>query len=317
VQTAAPAAHVNPLNKTALGHQTTARFSELALHPNSQRALAEVMQYALMTEVQHKAIPVCLAGGDVVARAKTGTGKTLGFCLPAIETMIKKGCVRGGCSVLILSPTRELAMQSATEAEKLSTFHGFGVQTIYGGTSIQKEKRRLFGAAAQRCDILVATPGRLIDHLENTPGGAQLFANLRVLVLDEADQLLEMGFQPAMKKIAGLLPSKETRQTLLFSATMPPKVRQFVPLVARTTNTYVDCVGDQEEQTHTHVKQEMLVVDGQDQIKAMLQILLIKMTEPEYVKEAAAAAVIILRGSSSLGLLVLFRLSYYSSPTTN
>ena len=127
---------------------------------------------------------------------------------------------KGDVSVLIVSPTRELASQIHVEANQLLTFHEYGAQVVFGGTNIGTDKKRL---RENRCDFLVATPGRLIDHLENE-GLRERMSNLRVLVLDEADQLLEMGFRPSIEKILSYLPRK--RQTLLFSATVPDAVKQ-------------------------------------------------------------------------------------------
>ena len=148
----------------------------------------------------------------------------MAFLIPSIESLRRDGSApppKGSISVLVISPTRELAQQIATEARALLTYHKpYRVECFYGGTNIGSERRRLQN---DRCDFLVATPGRLIDHLENS-GLADHLSSIKTLVLDEADQLLEMGFRPAIEKILGFLP--KNRQTLLFSATMPKAVRQ-------------------------------------------------------------------------------------------
>lgn len=143
------------------------------------RALHEVMQYQFMTQVQLASLPPILRGTDVLARAKTGTGKTVAFLLPAIEVLLKNPpASRSAISVLILSPTRELAAQILAEAKQLLTFHSFKTLCIFGGTNIKQDHRALAG----QVDFLVATPGRLQDHLQNTPGFARKMDNLRVLI---------------------------------------------------------------------------------------------------------------------------------------
>ena len=187
-----------------------------------------------MTEIQAKTLLPALAGTDVLARARTGTGKTVGFLVPSIERVQQRRGGSSGIDVLVISPTRELATQIGTQAEALATHHGggFGTQVVFGGTP---SKRDLSRFNAQLPAVLVATPGRLIDHLENSRlaggsrggGGARPFSDalrdLKVLVLDEADQLLDMGFEREIRRITSFLPP--SKQTLLFSATMPPALR--------------------------------------------------------------------------------------------
>ena len=171
---------------------TTMAFASMGLSRESMRAISEVCKFTHATAVQDQTLPHITKGVDVLARAKTGSGKTVGFTLPSIELLTKNQVRRGDVSVLIVSPTRELASQIHVEANQLLTFHEYGAQVVFGGTNIGTDKKRL---RENRCDFLVATPGRLIDHLENE-GLRERMSNLRVLVLDEADQLLEMGFRP-------------------------------------------------------------------------------------------------------------------------
>ena len=157
----------------------------------------------------------------------------------------------GNISVLILSPTRELAQQIETEARNLLTFHqrprALRCDIVYGGTNINAERKRVVQRAP---DILVATPGRLIDHLENSNLGPSL-SKLRVLILDEADQLLDMGFRPAIEKIIGYLP--RDRQTLLFSATIPKGVQEVAGLALKKGHNFIDTVGKEDHDTNIQV----------------------------------------------------------------
>ncbi|KAH7620280.1 putative DEAD-box ATP-dependent RNA helicase 26 [Nannochloris sp. 'desiccata'] len=248
-------AHAPPPS-TASTHLSSTTFASIPNLSNaSQRALSEVMGFSYMTEVQDQTLPVVMNGQDVLAKAKTGTGKTVAFLLPSIEALAHDPPAAGSISVLVLSPTRELASQIAKEADSLLTFHPFKSQVVYGGTNINSERNRMDRG---RVDVLVATPGRLIDHLENTNGLVRRFGNLRGLVLDEADQLLEMGFRPAIEKILKFLPA--TRQTLLFSATMPQSVQSVAGLALRKGYSFIDTVGDEQAQTNSQVTQSWVSV---------------------------------------------------------
>ncbi|GMH60491.1 hypothetical protein TrRE_jg4123, partial [Triparma retinervis] len=228
------------------------------------------MRYEYMTEVQAQTLPICLSGVDTLAKAKTGTGKTLAFLIPALEIISQtRQAPRGSILTLILSPTRELASQIETEAKKLTKYEAINTVCVIGGTNIKTDQRRL---NVDRLDLLIATPGRLIDHLENTPGIAQAVRNIKILIFDEADQLLEMGFKPAIEKIMTFLPRKEQRQTLLFSATVPPVVQGIAASTLRQGYQFVDTVGE-EEQTHLHVKQELVTLPLDKQVAGLAAIL--------------------------------------------
>ena len=157
------------------------------------RALAETLGYARCTQVQAASLPRALAGADLVVKAKTGTGKTLAFLIPAFERLRAAPPGPGHIGVLCVSPTRELASQIGVEARALATFHGFGVQVVVGGTNVNTDATNL---RRRTPTILVATPGRLNDLLTNMDA-RPLLASLRVLVFDEADRLLDMGFRCA------------------------------------------------------------------------------------------------------------------------
>jgi len=162
------------------------------------------------TPVQSQAIPPALAGRDVIGCAQTGTGKTAAFVIPIIERLAVMP--KGEPQALILAPTRELALQILTTIDKLGHSLGIAATVIVGGADMQAQIRGL----RQRPDILVATPGRLLDHMWN---GTINLAPIKILVLDEADRMLDMGFAPQINQIFDALPEK--RQTLLFSATLP------------------------------------------------------------------------------------------------
>uniref|UniRef100_A0AAY4ETC8 ATP-dependent RNA helicase n=1 Tax=Denticeps clupeoides TaxID=299321 RepID=A0AAY4ETC8_9TELE len=167
------------------------------------------MGFEHMTEIQHKTIRPLLEGRDVLAAAKTGSGKTLAFLIPCIELIYKlKFMPRNGTGVIILSPTRELAMQTYGVMKELMTHHIHTYGLVMGGSNRSAEAQKL----ANGVNILVATPGRLLDHLQNTPGF--MFKNLQCLIIDEADRILEVGFEEELKQIIKLLPSKFIRYTV-------------------------------------------------------------------------------------------------------
>ena len=193
-------------------------FSHLGLAEPLVRAL-EAKGYSEPTPIQRDAIPLVLEGGDLLGIAQTGTGKTAAFVLPSIQRMVAapKRVLPTHCRMLVLAPTRELASQIAESARDYGKFSKMSVTTVFGGTSINKNRQDM----SRGVDILVATPGRLIDLVE------QGFVNLsmiEILVLDEADQMLDLGFIHALKKIVRMVPRK--RQTLFFSATMPVAIRE-------------------------------------------------------------------------------------------
>ena len=192
-------------------------FAHLGLADPLVRALA-AKGYETPTPIQRDAIPLVLKGGDLLGIAQTGTGKTAAFVLPSIQRMSENGkrVLPIHCRMLVLAPTRELASQIADSARGYGQFSKLSVATVFGGTSIAKNRNDV----RQGIDILVATPGRLIDIVEQ---GFLNLSTIEILVLDEADQMLDLGFIHALKKIVRMLPRK--RQTLFFSATMPVAIR--------------------------------------------------------------------------------------------
>ncbi|NCW08345.1 MAG: ATP-dependent RNA helicase RhlB [Gammaproteobacteria bacterium] len=197
------------------------RFHDLGLPKALMHAIADLgFRYA--SPIQSESLPIVLDGEDIVAKAQTGTGKTAAFLISIIDTFLREpidGKRRTGTPrALILAPTRELVVQIAKDAENLCKYTRLSVVSIVGGMDYQKQRDDLRHAP---CDIMVATPGRLIDFL------GQNEINLRkieVLVLDEADRMLDMGFMPDVRRIVRACPRKELRQTLLFSATFTPQI---------------------------------------------------------------------------------------------
>jgi ATP-dependent RNA helicase MSS116 len=228
-----------------------------------------VMGYEQMTLVQEQTIPLALTGVDLLAKAKTGTGKTLAFLIPAIEAALRakaEGKAQNMVKILVISPTRELASQIYDEVRLLCQFHALSAQVIVGGTNVNKD---LTGFKSNP-DVLIATPGRLNDHLENSGALRRQMQELKVLVFDEADQLLDMGFRPAIEKTLRNLAPKETRQTLLFSATMPADVSKIASMAMRdAASEFVDTVGE-EENTHQHVEQKVVVTGVKEQAGELL-----------------------------------------------
>jgi ATP-dependent RNA helicase RhlE len=186
-------------------------FDTLGLRPEVLQAVRSV-GYTHPTPIQREAIPLALAGRDLIGLAQTGTGKTAAFTLPIIDRLLD-GPRR--TRALILTPTRELAAQVEESCTTYSRSTGLTVAAVYGGIALEPQEKQL----RHGVDVVVATPGRLLDHLERQN---VVFDDLEVLVLDEADRMLDMGFAPQINRIVDQIP--RYRQTLLFSATMPPEV---------------------------------------------------------------------------------------------
>ncbi|KAJ4837297.1 hypothetical protein Tsubulata_026372 [Turnera subulata] len=249
------------------------RFDQCPVSPLSLKGIKDA-GYERMTVVQEATLPVILKGKDVLAKAKTGTGKTVAFLLPSIEVIVNSPPVdrdqkRPPILVLVICPTRELASQAAKEANTLLKHHpSIGVQVVIGGTRLALEQRRM---QANPCQILVATPGRLRDHIENTAGFATRLMGVKVLVLDEADHLLDMGFRKEIEKIIAAVPKQ--RQTLLFSATVPEEVRQICHIALKRDHEYINTVQEGSEETHAQVRQMHLVAPLENQFALLYTLL--------------------------------------------
>ncbi|MEK7816535.1 MAG: DEAD/DEAH box helicase [Pseudomonadota bacterium] len=224
-------------------------FEKLALHPSILQAIRE-SGYTVPTPIQAQAIPVALAGHDLMASAQTGTGKTAAFILPILQRLTTPSASHGrGPRVLVLTPTRELANQVTEAAMKYGRHMRFRMGSIVGGVPYPPQMRLL----SQPLDILVATPGRLLDHMES---GRLDYSRMEVLVLDEADRMLDMGFIRPVEKIAGATPAN--RQTLLFSATLEGNIAKLASRLLK--NPKLIQVASAQER-HEQIEQRLHHVD--------------------------------------------------------
>ncbi len=189
-------------------------FTSFDLHPDLLRAV-DALGYTLPTPIQKDAIPPAIAGRDVFACAMTGSGKTAAFMLPILQRLLSRPAANNGTRVLVLAPTRELAAQIDEQRRLLGRFTRIGGAVVVGGMSMGPQETALRRGA----EVLVATPGRLLDHLQR---GTARLGLIETLVLDEADRMLDMGFLPDIRRILKYVPI--ARQTLMFSATMPPAI---------------------------------------------------------------------------------------------
>ncbi|KAK0104122.1 ATP-dependent RNA helicase [Cadophora gregata f. sp. sojae] len=230
------------------------KFSELNLSEKTMKAIEE-MKFETMTEIQQRGIPPLLAGRDVLGAAKTGSGKTLAFLIPAIEMLnALRFKPRNGTGVIIVSPTRELALQIFGVARELMSHHSQTYGIVIGGANRRAEAEKL----AKGVNLIVATPGRLLDHLQNTQGF--VFKNLKALIIDEADRILEIGFEDEMRQIVKILP-KNDRQTMLFSATQTTKVEDLARISLRAGPLYINVDNQKEHSTVEGLEQGYVVCD--------------------------------------------------------
>lgn len=237
-------------------------FSQFGLNNSIMKAIEE-MGYKEPTPIQAQAIPQILNRSDVCASAQTGTGKTAAFMLPSIHLVTTNVTKSNKPSILILVPTRELAMQVAEEAKKYSKYLP-NVKTvcIYGGVPYPIQKRAL----SKRYDILVATPGRLLDHMEQNRID---LSNIQLLILDEADRMLDMGFIGDVEHIASCTP--KNRQTLLFSATLDKKI---IRVSQKLQKTPVEIRIEQDRAAEKNIDQQLYYVDDRTHKMQILEHLL-------------------------------------------
>ncbi len=237
-------------------------FADLGLSQPVLQAL-DMKGYTIPTPIQAQAIPAVLKGRDLLGIAQTGTGKTAAFMLPSIDRLREadKQIPFKSCRMLVLAPTRELAVQIADSAKDYGALAGLKVQCIVGGTSVGKDRNKLHRGT----DILVATPGRLLDLVDQK---AFNLAGIEILVLDEADQMLDLGFIHALRKIRELAP--KDRQTLFFSATMPKAIKE---LVSGFCNNPVQVSVTPESTTAERIDQYLFMVQQDEKLSLLTMIL--------------------------------------------
>ena len=250
-------------------------FADLGLSQPVLQAL-DLKGYTVPTPIQEQAIPPVLKGRDLLGIAQTGTGKTAAFMLPSIDRLREadKQIPFKSCRMLVLAPTRELAVQISDSAKDYGSLAGLKVQCIVGGTSVSKDRNKLHRGA----DILVATPGRLLDLIEQK---ALNLAGIEILVLDEADQMLDLGFIHALRKIRELAP--KDRQTLFFSATMPKAIKE---LVSGFCNNPVQVSVTPESTTAERIDQYLFMVQQDEKISLLEMILKGRHVVPGTVERA-------------------------------
>ena len=242
-------------------------FETLNLEPQLKQAI-DALGFKEMTPIQAKVLQYTLAGHDAIGRAQTGTGKTAAFLISIINDLLKNPIqhqrFRGEPRALILAPTRELAIQIESDAKELTKFAGLNVVTLVGGVDFDKQKKQLDQGFV---DIIVATPGRLIDFTEQK----EIWLDqIEFLVIDEADRLLDMGFIPSVKRIVRYSPRKEQRQTLLFSATFSYDV---LNLAQQWLFEPVTVEIEPDKKTNADVEQRVYVVGKSDKYKLLQEIL--------------------------------------------
>ncbi|KJZ74536.1 ATP-dependent RNA helicase HAS1 [Hirsutella minnesotensis 3608] len=229
-------------------------FAELKLSDKTLKAIEE-MGFSKMTSIQRSAIPPLLAGKDVLGAAKTGSGKTLAFLIPAIEILSAlRFKPRNGTGVIVVSPTRELALQIFGVARELMKHHSQTYGIVIGGANRKAEAEKL----SKGVNLLIATPGRLLDHLLNTPF---VFKNLKSLVIDEADRILEVGFEDEIRQIVKVL-ANDDRQTMLFSATQTTKVEDLARISLRPGPLYINVDEEQQYSTVEGLEQGYVLCDA-------------------------------------------------------
>lgn len=242
-------------------------FGTLNLHPQLKQAI-DALGFTQMTPIQQKVLKYTLAGHDAIGRAQTGTGKTAAFLISVINDLlnnpIQEQRYRGEVRALILAPTRELALQIESDARELTRFTDLNVLTLVGGVDFDKQKKPL---NEKFIDILVATPGRLIDFVEQKEVWLD---QIEFLVIDEADRLLDMGFIPSVKRIVRFSPRKEQRQTLMFSATFSYDV---LNLARQWLFEPVTVEIEPEQKTNNDVEQRVYMVAKQDKYRLLQDIL--------------------------------------------
>ena len=250
---------------TAATTSATITFADFGLDPKIQKAVLE-QGYTIPTPIQAQSIPHVLAGSDLMGAAQTGTGKTAAFVLPIIQKILRHASssaspARHPIRALVLTPTRELAVQVAENAASYSKHTDLRAAVVYGGVDMKEQVATLRNGV----EILIATPGRLLDHIGSKVAN---LSQVEILVLDEADRMLDMGFLPDLQRIIDLIPAQ--RQTLLFSATFSPEIKKLAQSYLRTPVTVE--VARQNAAADT-VKQVVHMVSSADKQRAIVKVL--------------------------------------------
>jgi ATP-dependent RNA helicase RhlE len=237
-------------------------FAGLGLS-DAVRSGAEASGYTAPTPIQERAIPVVLTGKDLIGSAQTGTGKTAAFALPILSLLGKHR--RGAPRVLILEPTRELAMQVDDAFRDFGKFTDLRAAAFYGGVGYGKQREEL----KRGIDVLIATPGRLLDFLEQ---GAISLTGVEILVLDEVDRMLDMGFLPDVRRLVEKCPPRDRRQTLFFSATLPPEIERLTGWALRPNPEIIE-IGERRSpaETVTHAFYPVAASQKFDLLTAILE----------------------------------------------
>ncbi len=243
------------------------RFAELGLQPSLLRAVHEI-GFEYSTDIQAQILPHSLKGIDVTGRAQTGTGKTAAFLLTILQRLIttrpEKQRKTGSPRALIMAPTRELVMQIKKDADELGKFCNARILAIFGGIDYDKQRDALEGDFV---DIIIATPGRILDYYKQK---IVRLDRVEVLVLDEADRMLDMGFLPDMRRIIDATPHKNERQTMLFSATLPQEIKR---LAAMWMNAPIEVEIEPEQVTSADVEQVAYIVSKEDKFTLLFNLL--------------------------------------------
>ena len=262
--TVAPSTTSTP-SVTDAAPPATITFADFGLDPKIQKAVLE-QGYTIPTPIQAQSIPHVLAGSDLMGAAQTGTGKTAAFVLPIIQQILRHASnsaspARHPIRALVLTPTRELAVQVAENAASYSKHTDLRAAVVYGGVDMKEQ----VGILRNGVEILIATPGRLLDHIGSKVAN---LSQVEILVLDEADRMLDMGFLPDLQRIINLIPAQ--RQTLLFSATFSPEIKKLAQSYLRTPVTVE--VARQNAAADT-VKQVVHMVASADKQNAIVRVL--------------------------------------------
>ena len=235
---------------------TNLKFTDLGLKETLVKAIDD-LGFITPSPIQAEAIPVALEGIDIIGQAQTGTGKTAAFGLPLINNLTVKNAIGS----IILAPTRELAIQVHDELVKLTKYEKLNIVAVYGGAPIHIQARDL-----KKANIVVGTPGRVLDHIRR---GNLPLSSVEFLVLDEADEMLNMGFIDDMEEIMKSIP--EERQTMLFSATMPPQIKKLSKKYLKEDAKHVAIA--RKELTGSTITQNYFEVNGSQRLEALCRLI--------------------------------------------